>query len=231
MAWCPSCKLEYVEGVTVCPDCKSALVASLDETCNQDSSEGFENGYDAENFYSEGEKASEIEAQMAQMEMMARMKKIVDNPPYKPKDEQLSENKSGATVLIIFGFVGILVLVLNALGIIYLPMTGYSLTLLNIVMGTLFFVFLISGVRAALKVKRLTPEVAKEKEDIEIVTEFIKSKRAEGKYVINKDSYEVSYLEVSEKAVKDIEEAYPDLPQGFAFYVVDRFGNEILDED
>ena len=29
MPWCPNCRLEYVEGIKICPDCKTALVDSL----------------------------------------------------------------------------------------------------------------------------------------------------------------------------------------------------------
>lgn len=31
MAWCPKCRNEYVEGITVCPDCGAELVENLDD--------------------------------------------------------------------------------------------------------------------------------------------------------------------------------------------------------
>ena len=31
MPWCPKCKNEYKDGFTVCADCGTELVASLDE--------------------------------------------------------------------------------------------------------------------------------------------------------------------------------------------------------
>ena len=31
MGWCPSCKNEFVEGITICPKCDVQLVNSLDE--------------------------------------------------------------------------------------------------------------------------------------------------------------------------------------------------------
>lgn len=229
MAWCPNCKLEYVKGITVCPDCKSALVESLEDISDQENAESeLKNGYDNEAFYSEED---EQEAMAAQLEMMERMKKVMDNPPYKSKAEALSENKSGALVLILFGLLGIAVLVLNAVDVIHLPMTGFSLTLVNIVMGFLFVVFLVSGINSKMKVRKLIPEVEKEKADIESVLNYIKEKKLAGEYEIDMDNYEVSYLEVSEKMVKDVEEEYPDFVKGFAFYVVDRYGSDILDEN
>ena len=32
MAWCPKCKNEYREGITVCPDCGEALVSEEELT-------------------------------------------------------------------------------------------------------------------------------------------------------------------------------------------------------
>jgi predicted amidophosphoribosyltransferase len=31
MAWCPKCKNEYREGITVCPDCGEALVSEEED--------------------------------------------------------------------------------------------------------------------------------------------------------------------------------------------------------
>lgn len=234
MAWCPVCKLEYVEGVTVCPDCKSALVDNLNEDSVTEENLADDKliHYDFYNKSDEDDnEAAAAEAEIARLEMIERMRGIMDNPPYKSKEDALSENKSGAFVLIVFGIIGVGILLLNALGIISLPFYGYSLNLVYIVMGTLFAVFFISGIRSLLKIKKLKPEVVKEKEDIDKVVSFIREKCNNGAYRLDKDNYEESYLQISNTAVKDVEEAFPDLEKGFAFYIVDRFGSDIFDED
>lgn len=53
MPWCPECKAEYKEGMIECPDCKVALVDSLDELKKEDMQEllSFENSNLAEKFF------------------------------------------------------------------------------------------------------------------------------------------------------------------------------------
>jgi len=80
--------------------------------------------------------------------------------------------------------------------------------------------------------KSLKPEVAKEKDNIETVLNYIKNQKMAGEYSISSDEvYEEAYLKISEKAVADIKNEFPDLEPGFAFYVVDRYGSDLIDEN
>jgi len=223
MSWCPNCKFEYVDGIKICPDCKTALVDSLEE--NTDATEEME---EAILPYMD-----ELPDEEERQEILERIKKIKENPPYKYKAEQLEENKSGAVVLLICGTIGVAVLVLNALGVLSIPLKGFSLTLMNAVMGCLFFVFLVTGVMAVVKSKKLKPLVEKEKTDISLITDFIKEKKLSGEYQLKSDDedYELKYLELSDRVVADVNEHFPDLEPGFAFFVVDRYAGDILDED
>lgn len=221
MAWCPKCKFEYVNGITVCPDCKIELVDSLEEELEVSEEESIMANM------------SEMSEEEERAFMIERIRRIQENPPYKCKEDQYQENKSGAVVLIISGAVGLLVLLLNALGVIHFPLSGFSLTLTYSVMGVLFLVFLVTGRMAVSKMHDLVPLVAKEKKDIEKVTDFIRQNKTAGKYSLDKNSetYEEDYLHLSDLVVDDVNAAFPDLEPGFAFYVVDRYASEILDED
>lgn len=227
MSWCPVCKLEYVKGIEVCPDCKAPLVDSLEEIQQIEKI----NQLNELKEQLQGLTPEEYQESMM-MEQMAMQKRFAENPPYKSKSDDLENNKSGIGVLLGSGVVGILILILNALGVIHLPFYGFGLTLMNTVMGCLFLVFLVSGIRCVIKVKSLKDEAAKEKEDIDKVLEFLKQTKANGGYTLKEGvPYEIGCLAISEKAVDDINKEFPDLVPGFAFWVVERFGNTILDED
>ena len=39
MPWCPNCKTEYQDGYTVCSDCGSTLVESLEQAATEEAAE------------------------------------------------------------------------------------------------------------------------------------------------------------------------------------------------
>ena len=283
MAICPKCKCEYVEGITECPDCKVALTDKLlDENELQAYEEAkaiFESGFipELKDALSESEKEFAInrikdnldnpevaavkemmtETTIAErQQLMDEIKEAMEAPVYKSKADIYANNGSAAGILLVCGASGLIVLLLNALNIIHLPMQGFSMTLMYVVMGCLFFSFLMAGIRSVVMIKNLKPLVEDEKENIEKIKTFLREAKAGGKYSvkdyaakeneaaktassdeadaseeIDYDYNEAAYLKIYDDAVKDIEKAFPDFEPGFAFYVVSEYGAEILDED
>ena len=231
MPWCPSCKLEYVEGIKVCPDCKTALVDSLEDNV--------EDEFDfTDDFKEEGENVDDaLGHYFAEMDederedMIENMKKAALIPKYKSKEEAYTEHKSGAVSLTIVGILGIAFVVLNALKLISLPIAGNALT--NIVMGSLFVIFLVCGILSFFKASKLKPEAIKEKEIIAGIVDFIKERKQSGAYKIEEgaENFETEYIKLNDRIVSDIEEKFNDLEPGLAYYVTDRFAGDILDED
>ena len=227
MPWCPVCKLEYVEGSTECPDCKVKLVDSLEEA--EDIHEEIEEMEDAieENFQPLMEEAPDEETMKAIYELR---KALEEMPNYKAKSDMMAEHRSAAVALLVCGILGACALLLNAFGIIKLPVSGFSLTMVYVVMGLLFFIFLVCGVRSLFRCRELKPLVEKESELKEKILAFVNERK--DTYKTSEDSSpEEAYLEKCKTAVADVEAEFPDLEPGFAYYVVDRFAGDLSDED
>lgn len=191
MPWCPNCKCEYVEGKTKCPDCKCDLVDSLVEETSNFETPSLDDFSENEEEFTEileeqvlPELQNMTKEELAMLYEEAKVRKELLQS-YKPYEEQYKENKSSVGILLVVGIAGIATLLLNALNIIHLPLTGFSETLLYIVMGLLFISFVYSGIRSYIKAKKLFPLVSEEKERISTLLEFAKKAYQDGKFTID----------------------------------------------
>ncbi|MBO4678361.1 MAG: hypothetical protein J5626_01680, partial [Lachnospiraceae bacterium] len=100
-------------------------------------------------------------------------------------------------------------------------------------MGALFLIFLLSGILSAVKSSKLKPEAEAEKELIDKMVAYVRERKQAGAYPVSKqgDNFETDYIKLTDTVVSDVEENFKDLEPGFAYYVVDRFASDILDED
>jgi len=256
MPWCPSCKLEYVAGVKVCPDCKEALVDSLEEAevvdlTEEEFQQEFEDTmYKMADDTDSAEEYLEKNPIVLEMIQTLRSKGLTEDEikeimkgiqeravnaagTYNLVSDKYNEHKSGALVLVLCGLIGIVVILLSALGIINLPLRGYTLYLSYGVMGALFLIFLISGLMSFKTVKKLAPLVKEEEENIAKLVEFLKAKKAEGAFSFDTEgmTMEEANLFKSNLAVQTCERTFSNLAPGFSFYVTDRYYSEIFGEE
>lgn len=229
MPWCPNCKLEYVAGKKICPDCNAELVESLEATVE---SIPDEISYAAVM----GSSLEDIEhsenMQELHQALMENIKQAQLAPKYQSIKTSYEENRSAAVVLTLFGILGLVVLLLNYLGVFNIPMSGFSLTLTYVVMGCLFFVFLASGVLSAIKAKKFKPLAKQEAHDIEKAVKFLKMSLETPEYKqLLAEGSEVSYLTVYEKASLDLKLFLTGSPEGFATYVCDNYLSDLIDEN
>ncbi len=249
MPWCPKCKYEYVEGIKICPDCKTALVESLDDVNDE---ELIEDDYEFDE--SEDESAFEEVEENLSVNVMELVKKVQNHEmtvdefnsiinelrgrtkrikPYDYKKDRLTDNSSSAKVLLVIGIMGIAALVLNLLGIFHLPIGGASHWLIYVVMGGLFLIFVLGGIMSVFKTKKLKPIVAEEERFIEECKNFLIEKKNAGYFKLDDQniSYEEESLIISEMAISALEEQYDNLEEGFAYFVADRYFSEIFEDE
>ena len=140
MPWCPKCKDEYEEGITICADCGCELVNDLSLVEEE-----------------EKEDEEDLVVFVQDMERRAKEFKLVmdeansDSQDYGPaetyvnNEEKAKENKASAYALLLVGSIGLAGIVLFFFDIIPTNMNRYSKYMISGVMGAFFILFLIMG--------------------------------------------------------------------------------------
>lgn len=156
MAWCPSCKSEYKEGVTVCPDCNCELVNSLQDKDVMDGVALSEEERNAIIRFLENERLAELvtgeeadtdsegnedEVETSQSEEPKRGYRGV----YQDSQSKAEDNKSSAWTLLVVGFLGMICLGLSVFDIIPFKLTGSTGYMTYGVIGALFVLFIVMG--------------------------------------------------------------------------------------
>lgn len=217
MPWCPNCKMEYVEGKTICPDCNTELVATLEEANEIENLEDElndivnaslddEDSYDPSTEFGNRESSNTIKSSDA-IDMIVNVLKAkgvpeeeiqgiiesairraeIPDSTYKCIKDRYEENRSSAAVLIGCGIIGVVVLLLNALKIINLPFHGSSFWIVTIVLGLFFLIFVFSGIRSVMVAKKLQPELAVEEDKITMAVNYLKELYDTGRFSMYDD--------------------------------------------
>ena len=115
MPWCPNCKTEYQDGYTVCSDCGSTLVESLEQAAAEEAAEYIR---DAAASFPDDTGFETEEIQEAQEETLPEGKELLHDKTHRGVYEGASDKaenfKSGAYTLLTAGVIGLVVVGLLA---------------------------------------------------------------------------------------------------------------------
>lgn len=211
--WCPKCKQEYVDGVTICADCGTPLVDQVQEGSFLTD----ENDYPEmmpENCYTCGSGSG--------------------SHAYVKKDATYEDTKSTAFTFLLIGILGIIAIVLVGLDVIHLNMASYMKVLMYVVMGLLFFIFIIIGLIYQKRLKLLKAEIVEENSltaeilewffanysAADIDTEIGDSSKKEEQFYFSR--YEIMMQLLTKK--------YPALEESYADHMVEEIYERLYNE-
>lgn len=150
---------------------------------------------------------------------------------YIDSNDRAENYRSGASVLIGVGIIGAVVLTLSNIGVINLPFPSSTKTLINVVMGALFFIFIIVGITSYISYKKYK-SIADSEDNIEDkIDEWADNElNIEELTADEADDTpdELKFFSRTEKLREKINEQFPDLEESFKEHIIEDLYDRIF---
>ncbi len=205
MPWCPVCKNEYVEGKTHCPDCDVDLVKELSEE--------------------EAEEAAPRPDPEELAELAARAAAASRMNTHVSARNRHAEMKSSAWTFLVVGGIGFLIITLALTGVIFLPISTFSLA----VMEGMFLVFLLVAGISFKNAMKMLDDISRE-DDLETRIRQWADEHLTREFLIREleedTPEEMKYFMVSETIRKHLMPAFPEVDDAYAEELAETIYNE-----
>lgn len=216
--WCPICKSEYRDGITECNKCHTPLVDQLPIEVDTSLLE-------------------EKLALLQRMDIEQNMDLLSEgNHTYVEKSKKYEDVKSTAYSFLFVSIAGFLFLILVYTGIIPIQFATYMKYLMGIVMGGMFLIFLIIGIRSFQSLGLLKSQVLQEQQDLEAAKSwFFKNYSAKAVDVTtdirSSDDLQQKYFLRAYLIKGVLLEKFPTFKDDFLDYLTDLFYEELYGQE
>lgn len=187
----------------------------------------------------EAEKASEAvlamsEEEFAEMERERehRIKEMM-RTPYEDADKKAEDYKSGADALLIVGVIGVVALVLLHLGVLPISLPTFTKTMITIVMGIMFVVFVVTGVLSRKSYQKLKTQASSDKDKKTDISNYLKEninpEEFDKELTDDNPSMEILYFRRMEKLKAMVFTYAEGIDVSFAEYILEEVYPEIFE--
>ena len=236
MPWCPKCKAQYREGITVCADCKVDLVDSLEEVETAQAEEVEEETEILPEEMPAEESLTELEEENGEEVQDGKQAPKERASVYVSSADKAEDNKSSAYTLLIIGVIGMVLVILMALGVIPFFSNSTTKILTYVVMGSLFGIFIIMGIISFRNAAKFARKAAFEEELSGEMHKWAKEHLTKEKIDAMLDPEdlelpeELLYFKRAEKCRQRLEHQYMNLEEGFLEHFIEEIYPEIFEQ-
>ncbi|MDO4463204.1 MAG: hypothetical protein Q4C57_01485 [Bacillota bacterium] len=234
MAWCPKCKCEYVEGITVCADCECELVEKLPEEGTEPEITQQEALAMMQVMMESGKGIPEelfnsVEAIPKKASTPYHQSRYVNN------EEKAEENRASAIALLAVGGIGLVATVLFYFDYFDINSSLIGKYVISGVMGVVFILFIIMGIVSLRNSRILRKEAHKENN----LTAEIKKWCIENLYEdeidrlldVEQQSVELKYFQRFDYVKSTIQNQFMNLDEDYLDRLIEEIYSEIFKED
>ncbi len=231
MPWCPNCKYEYKEGITVCADCGAALVDSLEEIEAMEEAARLKEEQDLKQM--KEELRNKITAHAEELQLQDDEVKAIAS--YKKAKDKAADYRSSGYALTLVGGLGLLAVILYLAGVIRINLAGNIRLITVITLSVMFLFFLYMGVKAFLDARKCDALSKEEELDDEaaekwFLSNFNASLIDEKCSLTESDAAdEMKYFSRNEYMKQALKEQFPELSPAHLENLLEKLYSEIYE--
>ena len=227
MPWCPNCKTEYQDGYTVCSDCGSTLVESLEQAAAEEAAEYIR---DAAASFPDDTGFETEEIQEVQEETLPEDK--TRHGVYEGASDKAENFKSSAYTLLTAGVIGLVAVGLLACDLLPVHLTLFSKVATCLVMGTMFIAFIVMGASSYKSYKKHATQAVAESQLKEELVKYCQERLNrelidQTASVLETESDETAYFKRSAAMKQLISENFLNLDEEYLDHFIDEMYGQI----